>query len=101
MSAPEKTPSVKRRTVVYIDSFDPSGQIAMCTVSGVDLPSGIVPVLVSAMPGDMRLEAEPRRVFFAYANLNAERTEDVGVERIERRWGETDGPLHFEAPDAR
>lgn len=90
---------VLRRTVVHIDSIR-ADRVMVCTVSGVDLPVASVCVPMATMPGTMQHEAAPGRVFFAYANLNATRSEDVGVERIERRWGVTDGPLHFEAPNA-
>lgn len=101
MSPPNPPPdqsNVKRRTVVHIDAFDhiDGERIALCTVAGVALPRASARVPLRLMPGTMRHEADVGRVFFAYANLNAERPEDVGLERIERRWGET-GPLHFDS----
>lgn len=90
--------SGSRRTVVYIDRAMPQG--ALCTVAGVALPPESMFVPRADFPPGMWQEAAAGKVFFAYANLAAERPEDVNIERIEREWGVTDGPLHFEADDA-
>lgn len=91
----DRSPAL-RRTPVHID-FKGEG-VVRCTVAGVDLPEASVNVPAHVFPSHaMWGEAERGKVFFAYANLNAERPEDVAMERIEPGWAKTDGPLHFDA----
>lgn len=80
-----------RRTVCHIDIV--RRWTALVTVAGIDLPPASTSIDLADLPAD----PAPGKVFFAWANLRAERPRDVGLRDIEPQWADT-GPLHFEPP---
>jgi hypothetical protein len=89
------------RTVIHVDSvFDfpeGSGEFWMrCTPGGVDMPEGSILMRVTDLPEALQATAEEGKVFFAHVQLDARRSWECTVDRIEDHWGITDGFLHFE-----
>jgi hypothetical protein len=87
----------RRRTVVHIDWIE-AGRVG-CSPAGVDLPAASTIIPLSDFSVGMQVTAEPGKVFFATANLDADRMVDVDLRDIEEGWGRTDFPLHFEEAD--
>lgn len=83
------------RTTVYVDALE--GSDVICTPAGVDAPPRSVSIDLRDFPESMQHEVEPGKVFFAYVDLAATGPGPIHVERIEARWGDTSGPLHFDA----
>lgn len=84
----------KYRTVAHIDGYN-DGRFFV-TVSGVELPPAALEMRREDFPEEIRDSAAPGKVFFAYANLTAATADEIGLEKIEAVWGETDFPLHFD-----